>query len=266
MLRAATAVDGGLLVMAQIRLQALQMSDGHGSYLGPGLLLVLLEGVAGQHFKATLRKGAVDEVHEGVADVAHAAGVDRRVDEVEGPCEAHRLQLMDQLLLRVAVRDVPDHHGGRRCFRASLGELLCEVLAPRYQCMSENQWSGGSLLLRQLSQRLPSTLGARGRCLQLLFMLNGVPILGRHRAQRTVRPHGLQARGRNASTPHRRRSFLCGILGNSCCRRFWSFGDPSWFARSQRRAQACHLGGQIPTLDRSAGRAQGVNRLGARLC
>mmetsp|Transcript_662 Transcript_662/g.2034 ORF Transcript_662/g.2034 Transcript_662/m.2034 type:complete len:202 (+) Transcript_662:254-859(+) len=201
MLRAATAVDGGLLVMAQIRLQALQMSDGHGSYLGPGLLLVLLEGVAGQHFKATLRKGAVDEVHEGVADVAHAAGVDRGVEEVEGPCEAQRLQLADQLALRVTVRDVADHHRGGWRLQLSLGELLREVLALGDVCVLEDAW-GAVVPVHPLVGRA-AHLGAAVRAtplqgiqlpvLCLLLVLSGVPILGGHGADGAVRVHRLQA-------------------------------------------------------------------------
>mmetsp|Transcript_114072 Transcript_114072/g.158192 ORF Transcript_114072/g.158192 Transcript_114072/m.158192 type:complete len:242 (+) Transcript_114072:419-1144(+) len=72
----------------------------------------------------------VDKVDEGIANVAHRPLVDRHVQEVERAAKAEALELADELALRVAVRDVADHHGGLRPLVAALGELLNEVQAP----------------------------------------------------------------------------------------------------------------------------------------
>mmetsp|Transcript_164312 Transcript_164312/g.522565 ORF Transcript_164312/g.522565 Transcript_164312/m.522565 type:complete len:241 (+) Transcript_164312:308-1030(+) len=200
-LRAGTAVHGRILVVAQVRLQALQMGDRDCGNLRPGLLLVLLEGVAGQNAQAMVSPIASDEVHEGIADVAHAAGVDRGVEEVEGPCEAQRLQLADQLALRVTVRDVADHHRGGWRLQHSLGELLREVLALGDVCVLEDAW-GAVVPVRPLvgraahlgaAVRAPPLQGIPLPVLCLLLVLSGVPILGGHGADGAVRVHRLQA-------------------------------------------------------------------------
>mmetsp|Transcript_72804 Transcript_72804/g.189540 ORF Transcript_72804/g.189540 Transcript_72804/m.189540 type:complete len:213 (-) Transcript_72804:438-1076(-) len=192
MLRAATAVDGGLLVMAQIRLQTLQMSDGYGSYLGPGLLLVLLEGVARQHLLASFSPSAVNEIHEGIADIAHGASVHRGIEKVEGFTEAQDLNLPDELTLRVAVRDVPDHHRSWQAHDIGLGKLCDQVLAPGNLGMLEDPGRPG-VEARHLLDAV-SLIWALALLMVVVIFLR-VPILWRHGTHGAVRLHIFQGQG-----------------------------------------------------------------------
>mmetsp|Transcript_105820 Transcript_105820/g.228055 ORF Transcript_105820/g.228055 Transcript_105820/m.228055 type:complete len:375 (+) Transcript_105820:123-1247(+) len=124
--RARGAVDRRLLVVPDVCLEALNVRDGHGGDLPAGLA-VLRERVVVKHLHAARGLLVVDEVDEGVADVAHRALVHRHVQEVEGAAEAEGLQLPDEFTLRVAVRDVADHHRGGRPLVLHLIELLREV-------------------------------------------------------------------------------------------------------------------------------------------
>mmetsp|Transcript_72805 Transcript_72805/g.189544 ORF Transcript_72805/g.189544 Transcript_72805/m.189544 type:complete len:230 (-) Transcript_72805:438-1127(-) len=209
MLRAATAVDGGLLVMAQIRLQTLQMSDGYGSYLGPGLLLVLLEGVARQHLLASFSPSAVNEIHEGIADIAHGASVHRGIEKVEGFTEAQDLNLPDELTLRVAVRDVPDHHRSWQAHDIGLGKLCDQVLAPGNLGMLEDPGRPGvearhlldavsliwALALLTDCLELAMSLVVPLLLLMVVVIFLRVPILWRHGTHGAVRLHIFQGQG-----------------------------------------------------------------------
>mmetsp|Transcript_105821 Transcript_105821/g.228060 ORF Transcript_105821/g.228060 Transcript_105821/m.228060 type:complete len:367 (+) Transcript_105821:322-1422(+) len=119
-------VHGGVLVVADVRLQALDVGDGHGGDLSASLA-VLREGVVVEHGHAPRGFLVVNEVDEGIAHVAHRPLINGHVQEVEGAAEAEGLQLPDEFTLRVAVRDVADHHRGGRPLVLHLIELLREV-------------------------------------------------------------------------------------------------------------------------------------------
>mmetsp|Transcript_69519 Transcript_69519/g.182209 ORF Transcript_69519/g.182209 Transcript_69519/m.182209 type:complete len:322 (-) Transcript_69519:9-974(-) len=72
-----------------------------------------------------------DEVHEGVAHAGSGGPVERQVDEVEATAEAGALQLLHELALRVAVRNVPDHQRGGRDPLGNGPILLLKVHVPR---------------------------------------------------------------------------------------------------------------------------------------
>eukprot|EP00405_Crypthecodinium_cohnii_P005709 CAMPEP_0194774918 /NCGR_PEP_ID=MMETSP0323_2-20130528/58911_1 /TAXON_ID=2866 ORGANISM="Crypthecodinium cohnii, Strain Seligo" /NCGR_SAMPLE_ID=MMETSP0323_2 /ASSEMBLY_ACC=CAM_ASM_000346 /LENGTH=61 /DNA_ID=CAMNT_0039710675 /DNA_START=208 /DNA_END=389 /DNA_ORIENTATION=+ len=57
-----------------------------------------------------LRPCSIDEIDEGISDIAHRTSVDGNIQEIEGALESKGIQLTDQVLLRDAVRQVPDHH------------------------------------------------------------------------------------------------------------------------------------------------------------
>ena len=65
-----------LLIVRQVRLQALQVRRGDRRHL-PGGLTMPLEAVALESFHAAARAARAHEVHEGVAHVGHGASKHR---------------------------------------------------------------------------------------------------------------------------------------------------------------------------------------------
>ncbi len=51
------------------------------------------------------------KVAEGVAHAAAVAEIDGKIDKIEGSTETRRIQFFDKYLVRVAGRDVANHHG-----------------------------------------------------------------------------------------------------------------------------------------------------------
>mmetsp|Transcript_8572 Transcript_8572/g.24122 ORF Transcript_8572/g.24122 Transcript_8572/m.24122 type:complete len:319 (+) Transcript_8572:300-1256(+) len=120
-----------VLQVPQVVLQALDVRRGSVAELGARVHfeLVLREELHGQ-----VRALTPVEVHESVANVRVDLEIPWEVEEIEGLVAHNGAHLLDQLILRVLLWNVPYHHGGDALVR--LGVLLrqvalAELLVPR---------------------------------------------------------------------------------------------------------------------------------------
>lgn len=111
-------ISGGtnrrVLIIFDIRLEALPARNGDLARCPTGISkeLVAFEGGC-----ALLRKSWINEIDKRIAQIQISALVDWQVEEIESvSAEAQRLQLHDELLLRVTMRDVPQHQGRHQTF------------------------------------------------------------------------------------------------------------------------------------------------------
>mmetsp|Transcript_53028 Transcript_53028/g.133998 ORF Transcript_53028/g.133998 Transcript_53028/m.133998 type:complete len:226 (+) Transcript_53028:527-1204(+) len=96
------------------------------------------------------RQGGGAKIDETVALVLLGGEVRGQVEEVEGAFESSLDHVMQKLLWRVAVRDVPQHHGC--CHRRPLAldvfaparlRLGCAVRRPHRRCRQARRWPHG---------------------------------------------------------------------------------------------------------------------------
>merc|ERR1740121_568261 len=139
-----------------------------------------IKSVAIESLTAALRPLCGDEVDKHIAYIAHRAKVGRRVQEVEGiATETDESQLMDDILLRVSIRNVPDHQRRWRHLVINIGVLLNEILGLRHSSVFELlcpvvraitmlSASEGSMLVRALLLRMAATTPIQGKLLNRL--------------------------------------------------------------------------------------------------